>query len=36
MTPRQAITITVAVCRGVYNVMLSAISLPYTSCSAQS
>lgn len=34
--PRQTITITVAVCRGFYNVMLSAIFLPYTSCSAQS
>ena len=35
-TPRQAITITVAACRGYYNIMLSKAFLPYTSCSAQS
>ena len=34
--PRQTITIAVTVYRGYYNVMLSAIFLPYTSCSAQS
>ena len=35
-TPRRAITITVTVCRGYYNVILSNFFLSYTSCSAQS
>ena len=34
--PRQAITITVAACRGYYTVMQSKAFLPYASCSAQS
>ena len=33
--PPGTVTIAVTVCRGYYNVMLSAIFLPYTSCSAQ-